>query len=219
MADPWSEDFAALGEKSRAQLRSIDATRNLVSAQPAQESMFMRLFKQRPIVSALLILLALGTVTPLAYALVKTVFITVDTEKSPEELSAEIQRQLREQQIEAVVKVAKPDERSTVLEIWSDDPDLRVPEVNVVPSGDTEVRSEMERIEIDNKCGLTAAEERTLAEAFAKAYYPNHAIPSPQPKAARIVAMRKLLAGLGYEAEVEIGEGVVKIVVKAKLKP
>ena len=85
MADPWTDDLAALGDRSRRQLRSIAATRASVLPKLSKESK-MRMFKHHPVLATLVTLVILAVAAPLAYAVVDRVFISVDPDKSAGEI-------------------------------------------------------------------------------------------------------------------------------------
>ena len=88
MADPWTEDFAALNARARHQMRSITATRASILARSASKEPRMRLVKHHPILAALAAILFLAVPAPLAYAVVDPEFVSVDPLAStPIELS------------------------------------------------------------------------------------------------------------------------------------
>ena len=116
MADPWSNDFAALGEQSRHGLRSLAATR----ASVPQETK-MRFHKAHPALAALIALLVIGVTAPIAYAFVRHVIITVDPDAPPAKLQEDVQRQLDTAGVPATVKVTQPDEGTVQVRIMTSD--------------------------------------------------------------------------------------------------
>jgi hypothetical protein len=107
VAEPWSDDFAALDEHSHRGLRSIAATRAHVLS--AQEPTKMRFLKNRPALAALLVLALVGVASGAAYAVdrIFEVFIHVDTSKSPTEIEQGVKSQLEAAGVPAKVHATK----------------------------------------------------------------------------------------------------------------
>lgn len=118
MAEPWTDDFAALEARSRHGLRSLDATRASLSTRPQETK--MRFFKSHPALSALLALAILGAASGAAYAVVREVWVDVDPTKSAPEIEQDVTTQLQQQGVNATVHADKTDGKLLVA-IKSDD--------------------------------------------------------------------------------------------------
>ena len=119
MADPWSSDFAALGEHSRQALRSPQATRASLPKEPK-----MRFHKAHPALAALIALLVLGITAPLAYAFVRHVLVTVDPDKPTDQIQQDVTDQLHAAGVEANVKAEKPEDGALKITIQTSDENL-----------------------------------------------------------------------------------------------
>ena len=78
MAEPWTDDLAALGETTRSQLRSIAATR----ANLRMENKNMSLIKRRPLWAAAIAALVLAIAAPVAWAIGTKIFVSIDPDQS-----------------------------------------------------------------------------------------------------------------------------------------
>jgi hypothetical protein len=119
VADPWSSDFAALGEHSRHGLRSLQATRASLHKEPK-----MRFHKAHPALAALIALVVIGIGAPLAYAFVRDVFVNVDPDKPADQIQQDVTDQLKAAGVEANVKAEKPDDGPLKITIESSDEQL-----------------------------------------------------------------------------------------------
>src|SRR5262249_21782596 len=115
VADPWSSDLSALGDHTRRDLRSLDATRAALAA--SQEKTKMRFFKAHPALSALLALAVLAVAAPLAYAVVREVWVRIDPDKPAPEIERDIQSQLEAAGVPATVHADKTDDGKLRLAI------------------------------------------------------------------------------------------------------
>lgn len=119
MADPWSSDFAALGDESRHGLRSLQATRaSLPKDSP------MRFHKAHPALAALIALLVVGVTAPLAYAFVRHILVTVDPDKPTDQIQQDVTDQLKAAGVEAKVKAEKSDNGPLSITIKTTDENL-----------------------------------------------------------------------------------------------
>jgi hypothetical protein len=119
VADPWSSDFAALGEHSRHGLRSMQATR---ASLPKDSK--MRFHKAHPALAALIALLVIGVTAPLAYAFVRHVLVTVDPDKPTDQIQQDVTDQLHAAGVEANVKAEKPGDGALKITIQTSDENL-----------------------------------------------------------------------------------------------
>jgi len=119
VADPWSSDFAALGEHSRHGLRSLQATRASLPKEPK-----MRFHKAHPALAALIAVLVLGITAPLAYAFVRHVLVTVDPDKPADQIQQDVTDQLHAAGVEANVKAEKPEDGALEITIQTSDENL-----------------------------------------------------------------------------------------------
>ena len=119
MAEPWSDDLAALGDESRRGLRSLAATRASVPTETK-----MRFHKAHPALAALIALLVIGVTAPLAYAFVRHVLVTVDPDKPTDQIEKDVTDQLHAAGVEANVKATKPEGGALQIRIQTSDETL-----------------------------------------------------------------------------------------------
>jgi hypothetical protein len=156
VAEPWSDDFAALAERSQHQLRSLDATRTALST--PQETK-MRFFKTHPALAALVALLVLSLVGGAAYAVVREVFITIDHDKPADQIEKDVQNQLEAAGVPATVHASKRDDGKTEIRIGmtgsnEHDFDLKFADKN----GPVEQGSDRLQLQVQIKCKLDPAQ-------------------------------------------------------------
>jgi len=108
VAEPWSNDFAALDEHTRDQLRSLEATRAVLSTHTQETK--MRFFKTHPALAALVALAVLTLVGGAAYAVVREVFVTIDPDKSGRRDRERRPHQLEAAGVPATVHAEKSDD-------------------------------------------------------------------------------------------------------------
>jgi hypothetical protein len=116
VADPWTDDLAALGDHSRHGLRSLATTRASLTKEPK-----MRFHKTHPVLAALIALVVLGITGPLAYAFVRHVLVTVDPDKPTDQIERDVTDQLHAAGVEATVKATKPDDGALQIRIQTSD--------------------------------------------------------------------------------------------------
>ncbi len=122
MAEPWTDDLAALGTHTRSGLRSLASTRAACDLHERKPK--MRFFKAHPALATLLVVALLGLFAPVAYAIVDRVFLSIDTSKSETELEQDLKQQLDNAgHSGASVKATKNDHEFTIA-IESDNPAL-----------------------------------------------------------------------------------------------
>ena len=166
MAEPWTDDFAALETRSRHGLRSLDATRASLSNRPQETQ--MRFFKSHPALSALLAFLILGAVSGAAYAVVREVWVTVDADQSPDQIEHDVTDQLQQQGVAATVHADKEDNgnlRVLIAQTGSGSADLESGlhvEVKNRPAGEQRRRS----MRFELKCTDCGIDPSALADTM-----------------------------------------------------
>lgn len=162
MADPWNDDLAALGEHTRHGLRSLAATRASLSI-PEQETK-MRFFKSHPALAALIALAVLGLAAPIAYAVVREVWVQVDADQPAPQIEQSIHDQLQSQGVNATVHADKTDGDLRV-QIRSTDPgagsDIHVNLSNLPPN------AERREVGVRVHCELDDAQQQRLQDTLA----------------------------------------------------
>jgi hypothetical protein len=159
VADPWTEDLAALGERSRHQLRSIAATR--ASVTPKLQETKMRLFKTHPTLATALVLVFVAFLGGAAYAFVDRVILSVDPDKSATEIEHNVQQQLDNAGIPATAHADKSDGRVQVS-IETHDPSVGGKIDVAVPDGGQQMRIEVLRALSADETAQFAAFEAEL---------------------------------------------------------
>jgi hypothetical protein len=104
VAEPWTDDLAALGEHTRRDLRLPAHTRAALTAHKEPK---MRLFKSHPALAAVLALVLVSVLGGAAYAVVREVWLDVDPHGSASEIQDDLQHQLQAADIPAHVQVDK----------------------------------------------------------------------------------------------------------------
>jgi nitrogen regulatory protein PII len=99
---PWTDDFAALGERSASQLRSIAAMHAALRPEPK-----MSIFKRRPLFATVVALAVLALAAPIAYAIGTRVFISIDPDQTAPEIEQNVQQQLDNAGVPATVTADK----------------------------------------------------------------------------------------------------------------
>jgi hypothetical protein len=143
VAEPWTDDLAALGEATRSQLRSIAATRANLRMEPK-----MSLIKRRPLLAAALAVLVLAIAAPVAWAIGTKIFI--DPDQSAEQIQDSVQTQLDAAGMPATAQVDKDGDKLRVR-IKSTDPRVgsNLPMIEV--KGRPPVQAYQVRLEVQTK--------------------------------------------------------------------
>lgn len=211
MAEPWSNDFAALAERSRAGLPTLDATRAALSTR-SQETSRMRFFKNHPALAALIALAVLGAASGAAYAVVREVWVTVDPSQSAPEIEHSVQSQLDQQGVPALVYADKSDDGKLMIAIKSQGEgagsDLHV-NLAGLPDGGTRRTLSIEG-ELDDAAGMALAQVTSSPEMIAvlKADYPSDD--------ALAAAIRQVLVAHGFtNLDVHVDGDEIHIIVKS----
>ncbi len=207
MAEPWTDDLAALGEASRSQLRSLAATRAAVLSQEPK----MRLYKQRPVLSALIALVVLAVAAPIAYAIGSRIFVSIDPNKSAQEIEQDVQSQFQQAGVQATVHADKQDGQIEV-QIQTADPELAYALAVAVPGGSAASEQTVVRTEV--ACTLTDAQQAQFMAVLVAVAKEKPDAPQDQLQA----ALADGLAQAGFH-DVEIHAEAGTITVKVKAPP
>jgi hypothetical protein len=216
VAEPWADDLAALGEHTRRQLRSLDATRASLSARTKETK--MRFFKTHPALAALIVLVSLGLFAPLAYAVVQRVWLTVDSNKSAPEIENDVRQQLDKAGVNAQVHAEKSDDggrQQLSVSVWSEDPNADI-DMHVTGSDDEHTISNRRQISIEADFELTPDQSSALHAAVKAGVTATDSTDS-DALAARI---RDALAAAGFhDVDVTVAGENVTITVKSPPTP
>jgi hypothetical protein len=203
VADPWTEDFAALGERSADQLRSLAATRAHVLSSP--ETTKMRMFKNRPLLATLLVLGLVGAASGAAYA-VDRIFLHVDPDKTAPEIERDVKSQLESVGVQADVHAEKTAQNVVQIGIASSDPTLADKLAAEVDGSDG---SPKVRVEVHT--ALDDAQMSRLTQVLAATATATIGDADPSP------ALRKALADAGF-TDVDVttdDDGTITVAIKS----
>jgi hypothetical protein len=146
---PWTDDFAALGERTASQLRSIAATRAALRPEPK-----MSIFKRRPLFATLVAVAVLALAAPVAYAIGTRVLISIDPDQTAPEIEQNIQEQLDNAGVPATVTADKTDDGVVAVKIATTDPDALGSGFDIqVPTGTIDVRGSATQSQIRLELG------------------------------------------------------------------
>lgn len=215
MADPWSDDLAALGEHTRHQLRSLDATRTALSR--SQETK-MRLFKTHPALAAILAVLVLALFGGAAYAVVREVFITIDPDKPADQIQQDINDQLQRAGVPATAQAEKDGDRLKVR-IRSTDPNADEVKINVAGRGDPGEQHGL-RLRLEVHCELTDAQREALQAAASSERVIDLVVDRGDNTDADVAAaVKQILADAGFtDTDVAVTSGELAITIKSPPK-
>jgi hypothetical protein len=215
VAEPWSNDFAALAERTQQQLRAPAATRASLSTRTQETPKMSRFMKSHPALTAVIALAVLGAASGAAYAVVREVWVNVDSSESAPEIEQDVTTQLQQQGVTATVQADKSDDGLRVAiktlghEGSDPNPDLHI-HVNGEPATGKRLQLQIDG-ELEDTDGAALAEAASCSEMIAvlKADYPN--------TDALAAAITKVLADHGFpNATVRVGgDGNVSVSVTA----
>ena len=174
--DLWTADRAALVEHTRQQLPSLDETQRLVLAsaththtrnrEPKERT--MSFVKRRPALAAALALIVLAVLTPVAYAVVNRIFVSVDPDQPAEQIEKDVTQQLEQAGISHPVVTAHKNDGRLEIGISTDDQRLASGDLAVKVRGDQagDGTQSRRRIELDTRCQLTPAQNQALIDTL-----------------------------------------------------
>jgi hypothetical protein len=211
VAEPWSQDLAALDGRSRHQLRSIAATRAHVLS--AQENTKMRLFKNRPAL-ALLVLLALAGIASGAAYTVNRLFLEIDPEKSAVEIERDVKAQLQSAGVQAEVLADKKSDEELEVRIFSTDHSLPDKLGVTMPSGE-EGEVVPQQLRLDVKCELSG-EQRTQLTAASTSLGMIDALVGDDADTEKATMIKRELASHGFaDVEVTFAADAINVTIKS----
>ena len=169
MADLFTQDLAALDQRSRTHLRSLEATRARVLSTP--ETSKMRFFKNRPLLALAIVLALVGIASGGAYV-VKHTFLSIDPTKSAPEIKHDVETQLAQNGVTANVDVEKSSDNDVKMTIMSTDD--RLPDklrdmgaIVTTRDGSGSGLDDQRRITIDDDAAkLDSAQSKRLTDAL-----------------------------------------------------
>jgi hypothetical protein len=171
MTEPWASDFRALRAHSREDAPSLERTRQFVLASamnnqtPKEKT--MTFLKRRPALAIAIALALIAVLTPVAYAVVNKVFLTIDPDQSEEEIERGVTEQLEAAGYapESVTADKTGDSLKLGIRLQSDDPGAEGPDLDVSVGGKKgDVTGEQNRVRIQVECELTPAEMESLTD-------------------------------------------------------
>jgi hypothetical protein len=205
VADPWTDDLAALAEHSRHGLRSLAVTRASLTKEPK-----MRFHRAHPAFAALIALLVIGVTAPLAYAVVRHVLVTVDPDQSTDQIEKNVTDQLNAAGVTATVKAAKPDDGPLQIRIQTSDEALGSD--LAVQVGDHTVSAQTGR---GIRVACASCDDATQA-AVAQAVSSDAVIDVVEDDAAVGPAIKQALADKGYtHVDVTVAPDAIAVTVHA----
>jgi hypothetical protein len=228
MSEPWASDFRALREHSRVDAPSLERTRQFVLASakttetPKEKT--MTFLKRRPALAVAIALGLIAVLTPVAYAVVNKVFLTIDRDKSEEEIEDDVRQQLEAAGISPTeVKAEKRGDGWLKIGIRSDDDPRALAsdlDIDVRGSGGSgsgvEVGLEGQmRIEISVECDLSPAQMQALTELVSSDEFVDP-VRADQSDAQVAAGMRAVLEAHGYRgAQVTVNGNTATVTVTA----
>jgi hypothetical protein len=157
VAEPWTDDLAALGNHSKTGLRSIAHMRAECTRRESRPK--MRFFKQHPALAVLLVLVFLGVAAPVAYAIYDRVFVSIDMSQTADEIEADVKDQLAAHGKSGTVTATKTD-HSYEVAIASEDPTMGKLDLEVAaPDG------KKHQLHFDIPACLPEAQQRAIGDA------------------------------------------------------
>lgn len=226
MTEPWASDFRALRDHTRKDAPSLERTRQFVLASamhtetPKEKT--MTFLKRRPALAVAIALALIAILTPVAYAVVNKVFLTIDRDKSEEEIEKDVTKQLEAAGISPTeVTAEKRGDGWLKLGIRSDDDpralasDLDI-DVRGSGGGGAEVALEGQmQIEISVECDLSEAQMKALTDLVSSDEF-TQPVRAGQTDAQVAAGMRAVLESHGYrDAEVTVNGANATVTVKA----
>ena len=226
MNEPWENDFCALREHSRLDAPSLERTRRFVLASatttedPKEKT--MSFLKRRPALAVAIAIALLAVLTPVAYAVVNKVFLTIDPDQSEEQIEQNVTEQLEAAGISPTeVTAEKRGDGRLKLGIRSDeDPRALASDLDIEVRGssatgaDVALEGQMQ-IEISVECDLSPAQMKALTDLVSSDEF-TQPVRAGQTDAQVAAGMRAVLQAHGYRtAEVTVSGASARVTVTA----
>jgi hypothetical protein len=196
VAEPWTNDLAALGEHTRRQLRPLSMP---------QETTKMRFFKAHPALAALAAVALLTALGGAAYAVVREVWVSIDADKPADQIEQDVHAQLEAAGVPASVHAEKSDDGKLKVSIQSADITAEQALHIAVNGKDAESTDRMVRLRVacDGKPdpGATLALAEVASGKDMVDVLENHDMSDDELAA----AITKVFAAHGYKADVSVG--------------
>ncbi len=202
MADPFLSDLTALGGRTRSGLQSLASTRAAIDSNLRPKETPMRLFKQRPVLSALIVAAVMVGLAPVAYAVVDHFVVRIDPDKSEPEIADDVETQLEAAGIAADVEATKLGDGRVKLQIHSDDPEQCSSQIGGVRfdvAGEPgQAAATQMRLQITAK--LSPDERAEIVEIMTSDSLHDRLEPTHLSDADKVAAIRAEFAAHGYHA-------------------
>lgn len=218
MNEPWTTDFRALRDDTRRDAPSAQRTRHLVLASAIEprenEEEHMTMWRRRPALPVTIAIAIIAFLTPVAYAVVNKVFLSVDPDQSEQQIEEDVKRQLDEAGVPASSVHAEKSGDRLEIGIETDGDHDDVPELDVKVRG-AEGDGSQERVELDVACTLTPEQTRALVGVVSSDEF-LAPVKDDASDAETIAAMREVLRRHGFQsADVAATGGRLSVTITA----
>lgn len=226
MSDPWASDFRALREHTRRDAPSLERTREFVLASAknpeSEKEKTMSFIKRRPALAVAIAIALIAVLTPVAYAVVNKVLVTIDRDKSEDEIEDDVRQQLEAAGISPTeVTAEKRGDGWLKVGIRSDDdPRALASGIDIDVRGSSGTGAEVAiggqmRIEIAVECELSPAQMQALTDLVSSDEFVQP-VRADLTDAQVAAGMRAVLQAHGYHSsEVTVNGGSARVTVKA----
>lgn len=222
MSDPWASDFRALREHTRQGAPSLERTRQFVLASAKtpenQKEKTMSFIKRRPALAVAIALALIAVLTPVAYAVVNKVFLTIDPDQSEEEIERDVEKQLENAGLpDSRVHAQKDGDKLEIGIQTEHQGDGDLPELDIAVKGKagSPADSKQSQIRISVECELAPDKVDALTDVVSshEFYSLVHERPAGQSDAELAAALKDILSRHGFESEVTVSGDDVSVVV------
>ncbi|HUS66388.1 MAG TPA: hypothetical protein VMZ28_17670 [Kofleriaceae bacterium] len=176
----------------------------------------MTLWRRRPALAVAIAIAVVAFLTPVAYAVVNKVFLSVDPDQTEQEIEEDVKRQLDEAGMPASsVHAEKSGDRLEIgIEAEGDHADI--PDFDVEVRGGAEGKTESrERVDLGVTCELSQVQMRALVDLVSSDEFLSP-LKAETSDGDTIAALREVLRRHGFTAaEVKVTDGKVSITITA----
>lgn len=221
MTEPWANDFRALRAHSRQDAPSLERTRQLVLASATEpetdKEKPMTFLKRRPALALAIALALIAVLTPVAYAVVDRVFLSIDPDQPEEKIEEDVRRQLEAAGIQPSAVTADKDGGNLAIGIEARDPAAWVPDLDIAIKGGGEgATMEQRQVQIAVACELSPAQVEALTDIARSDEFVAPLRDRVTSDAELAAAMRALFAAHGFkDTEVTVAGDRVSVTVKS----